>query len=72
MRFMSTCIALFLFGGVLARPVKDTEIDSTGELHFTEDPSKSEAEPDDAQLFFLWDPEPDPAEPSAGAASQSY
>ncbi|KAH8730056.1 hypothetical protein GQ44DRAFT_673761 [Phaeosphaeriaceae sp. PMI808] len=57
MRLLSISVTFLFTLGVIARPVKDTIISPSGELHFTEDPAESTSEPDDAQLFFLWDPE---------------
>ncbi|CAI6331891.1 unnamed protein product [Periconia digitata] len=69
MRLLSLSITFLFTFGVLARPVKDTTITPSGELQFTEDPGKAE-EPEDAQLFFLWDPET--KSESEVAATTSY
>ncbi|EAT89458.1 hypothetical protein HBI56_027450 [Parastagonospora nodorum] len=57
MHLLSIAITFLLTLGVSARPVKDTTISPSGELHFTKDPVEPEFVPEDAALFFLWDSE---------------
>ncbi|OAL54614.1 hypothetical protein IQ07DRAFT_583866 [Pyrenochaeta sp. DS3sAY3a] len=59
MRLLSISITCMLTLVVAARPVKDTVISPSGELHFTKDPAETKSEQEDADLFFLWDPETD-------------